>query len=1095
MASMKMSGCMNLAAKMHEDDQDKLLQRLDEYQQRGLSAADAQRMAAHDTLTEAQMDREEFLGHTREQHADLFPMARGDEAPQTPPADPNAKPEEPPRSIPDQEKLEGVEWKTAPDGKRLVRLHLPSGMAGLVVDPHTLAVERGPERFQGKQLSDLVGDHITGQIDDHEGGFAQYDHPGGEAEHPLSEPGQLNEEKAPYDAQPSGNLNPTPDTRTEEEKTKDAIGSTFEPPKKALMQRAADAAIALQTPEGRAVLKASLADYVKHLGEALHQNVVDQYAPLKKLGDRIYQAARMSTAGDSSLEAQMFFGKVFMNGDAPDVKFDGSGGFMGEMAKLKGEHQQFLYWIAAHRAEKLDAEGRENLMSRETYKQLQKLDEGKMADGTDRAPLYAAARESLREYNEAALKLAMDSGLVNEKLFNSMKDDPYVPFFRVMEETEGTPRWSTALTGQEAWKKLKGGSGKLPADMMSNVLKNWSHVYTAAAKNRASNLALKEMESMGLATRLGDKGEKGSVWTVEHGSPVHYMVHDSAMAAAVGAMHYTMPSWQKPLQWFKQTLTHTVTALPAFKLRNFLRDTLQSPALDENLPANVVENMRQGAAVMNVKGAFHNLYLSAKGQPPQSFHPANQTFATMLASGAFQRMGPSTDGARGAYANSVIRRATRGVIVDGPTGSKLMQYLDDLNHAYKEATDAGEQISRVALFNNLKAKGYSNAEAAFASRDLMDFSLQGKSAVMRFIVQTVPFLNARIQGLYKLGRAATSGEKYDAIGVNKRFANIAGAVSLLSLGLMLAQQDDPDWQGRADFDRDAYWWLKIGNTAFKFPKPFEVGAIGTLSERLWEAMFDKTMTARRFGDRMTAMVFDTFAMNPTPQALKPMGDVYANKNSFTGESIETDAEQKLMPADRYDANTSLLARGLGSLGIPNPAALVNNQWNPTTGAGTLSPKQVDYLLQGYFGGLATLTTGLMDFAGKPALGMGSRPAFTQKELTGGFTEALPGNTSRYVQQFYDRAEQVDQAFNTYRAALQLGDFGKAQQVMADKGDLIRQESVLASQRQTLATLALQARRVANSPSLTADEKREQLDSISQRRNALASNVDHALPPY
>jgi hypothetical protein len=37
------------------------------------------------------------------------------------------------------------------------------------------------------------------------------------------------------------------------------------------------------------------------------------------------------------------------------------------------------------------------------------------------------------------------------------------------------------------------------------------------------------------------------------------------------------------------------------------------------------------------------------------------------------------------------------------------------------------------------------------ARDLLDFSMQGSWPAFRFFTQVVPFMNARIQGLYKLG--------------------------------------------------------------------------------------------------------------------------------------------------------------------------------------------------------------------------------------------------------------------------------------------------------------------------------------------------------
>ena len=45
-------------------------------------------------------------------------------------------------------------------------------------------------------------------------------------------------------------------------------------------------------------------------------------------------------------------------------------------------------------------------------------------------------------------------------------------------------------------------------------------------------------------------------------------------------------------------------------------------------------------------------------------------------------------------------------------------------------------------------------DAGFESRDLMDFSMRGGGDSIQLLTRTLPFLGARIQGNYKLGRAA-----------------------------------------------------------------------------------------------------------------------------------------------------------------------------------------------------------------------------------------------------------------------------------------------------------------------------------------------------
>lgn len=76
MATMKMSGCLALVAKMPQSDQDALLARLDQYQADGIPAERAQVMAANDMLAEIRAEREQLMSAIAEQHPDLLTVTR-----------------------------------------------------------------------------------------------------------------------------------------------------------------------------------------------------------------------------------------------------------------------------------------------------------------------------------------------------------------------------------------------------------------------------------------------------------------------------------------------------------------------------------------------------------------------------------------------------------------------------------------------------------------------------------------------------------------------------------------------------------------------------------------------------------------------------------------------------------------------------------------------------------------------------------------------------------------------------------------------------------------------------------------------------------
>lgn len=788
-----------------------------------------------------------------------------------------------------------------------------------------------------------------------------------------------------------------------------------------------------------------------NLGLRMKQALVDQFAPIAQLDQNAYMLARMTKGSDGTLEAAMLYGRPFLRDGVPDVDVN-EGGFAKVLAGLQGEHDRFLMYVAAQRAENLKAQGKENLFSDQDITSLKTLNDGQMPDGSSRKQAYAKALAQLNSFNESVLRMAKESGLIDQDAYDLMRDQPYVPFYRLMEEEGGLqgPSFSKGLTNQKAWKKLKGGTQQLNADLLQNMLLNWGNLYAASARNRAALATMDAADKMAVAYKV-PSDTKGAAKVMRDGVTEHWMVEDPFLLEAISALNYQASPLMKPLAKAKQWLTLGVTVNPTFKVRNLIRDVVSSMAMAD-LSYNPAANVAKGWK------------LTARD---------SQVYASMLASGGVIKFGTQeqTDRARKEVAK------LSGVMLDQNGAQNLWSQVKALYAVYDEFGDRTENINRAALYDRLIAKGHNHAEASFMARDLMDFSMGGSAPVVRFLTQSVPFLNARLQGLYKLGRSAKEDPR--------RFATVAMAVSMASLGLLAAYADDEDWKRREDWDRDSYWWFKIGETAYRIPKPFEVGAIGTLAERTAEAMFSEEMDSKRFMERISHMVSQTFAIDPVPQAFKPLLDIYANKDSFTGRAIESQADQRLRPQDRYNERTSEVARFLGQMGLPDPALLIKGEY-----AG-LSPKQIDHLLRGYFSWMATASTVASDMLMRSTVvDRGESPALRLNDvfLVGNFAEGLPSGGSRYVSAMYEQSKSVEQAYAAYRDALASGDHAKASEIMDNSGELIRSRGAVNTATKLLAQLNSQAKRVQADPDMSSQEKRERLTRIEQRRHEIAKRV-------
>lgn len=804
-----------------------------------------------------------------------------------------------------------------------------------------------------------------------------------------------------------------------------------------------------------------LAEFRKDWAKNLKQGIFDQFAPIAELDQQAYIQARLSKGGESTLEALMLYGKLFVGADgATDVRYTRAGGkqgFAGKMSALKGEHDRFLLWVAAQRADRLQAIGLENLWTPQDIVTLKGLDQGAMKDGTARPALYAQALQDLNEFNDNVLDVAVSSGLIDDATRQMYAGTPYVPFYRLQEDDSVSGFGvKPGLVNQYAWKRLKGGTQKLNEDLLANLLHNWSHLITASAKNRAAKATLDAAATAGIAAQVpaGMPG-KGHVSYKAAGQEQVFVVSDPHLFDAVAALHYAgLGPWAKPLSAAKHWLTIGVTANPAFKLRNLIRDSIGALG-SAQLSYNVAGNIQQGW---------------------QATAEDNETRAHLLASGGMIRFGSMLDGQDSQRAADLIHEGVDpAMILDSDAKIKKFwkRYVHPALSAYNEFGDRTENINRAALYEQLIAKGLTNAEAAYWSRDLMDFAMAGKWTAIRTLTQTVPFFNARLQGLYKLGRAG----KQDI----RRLGTVLGAVSLSSLALLLAYGDDDDWKKRSDADRNNYWWFKVGGHAFRLPKPFEIGAVGTLAERGYELMFEKEMTDARFGRNMRDIVMSQLSMNPVPQLFKPMMDIYANKDSFTGRDIESMGMERLRKQDRYDEKTSEVARFLGSLGLPDVTQFVMGRWD------TLSPKQIDFLARGYFSWLGTMTTTALDYGIRPMLDRGARPELQLKDVffAGNFVESLPSNQSRYLTQLYDQAREIEQAYASYHNKLKVGDTEGARELREEEGALIKRYPATQQLKRAESLLNQQLQRINASTTLSGDEKRARLDQVYARRNTLA----------
>ncbi len=841
-------------------------------------------------------------------------------------------------------------------------------------------------------------------------------------------------------------------------------------------------------------------------GRKFVRGALDPYIGIKANDPAGYLASRLA---NSSAGAVRFFregGTLRFDGDALASK-DLNGGAAAFEEALGPELPRFLQWVVGNRADRLKAEDRENLLSADDIKTFKGMNKGSLeGDYTlsngkttrSREAAYVDALGKLDSLNKNLMELNVEAGNVKRGVADALLANPfYVPFYRVAEEDgnrsfAGGASLSSGMVKQTAWKKLMGGTNKL-ADPWTNWTRNAEHMIEAAMRNRTANKVLDTAETLGSVEKVTlqdynhtmTKAEKAdTVWTNVDGEKQYWRVHDPMVLSAVSALN-TMPSrgvFMQVGRGFARMLRYGVTSNPIFAVRNLIRDTENSMAVSE-ISKNPFKNLYDGFSRQDMGNRLQNVARAVAGQELER-RAFTREEADALAGGAMMRLGGWNEG------------VDRTTVLDTP--SKLGafgRYLSSVAGTYKEAVGIGEDVNRLALYKQLRQEGASHAFAAFSARDLQDFTLKGAWQWVRTITEITPFMNARAQGLYKIGRAASDADRSVAAAVGGRVARnlairtatVLGAMTLAGLALDSIYHDDEDYKKRTEYDRQTYYWFKVGDAQFRIPKGFELAALSSMAADGIEAFYDKEMTGRRLVDNFW-LSLGTNLQVQAPAILQPLIDIGTNTRG-TGGPIEGMGMEHLRPEDRYNQSSTLIARGVSSAINAAGRAVFHATDGP-------SPVQIDYLANAYGGWLATNVLGMADTV---ARSFSSQPVEPAKDFwsqaTQGLVSTEPRAASRYVDLLYKQGKEVEQAYASYRDLLSRGQGEEAQRFFKDNQETLQKHGLVSGLMRLEGDLNRQIRLISNNPDprVTAEQKKIQIMQLQSIKSRAAEQVFGARP--
>lgn len=812
----------------------------------------------------------------------------------------------------------------------------------------------------------------------------------------------------------------------------------------------------------RQVDRGVVSSWVDRVIKKANTEVLDALAPIKyaedaagitEAADSGYVAARMATGAASTMQATMLYGLPEWK-DGVIQRKAGTGekdALLGIFADLGADLHNWLGWMAGHRAELLLAQGRENLLDAQDIAALKAQGKGKEAKFLD-------AKARWNRLNTATLDLAQEAGLFTAEARAGFESEWYIPFFRESDDGDViAPFKPRGIANQNAGiKKLKGGDANTN-DLLENIFTSTSKLIDASMKNMAAQKTVWNLADTGIIEVIPKPNKmdyqalangKDRIMVKLEGEDYMIRVEDPDLYRAMTFFD------RKPFSAMvnvaakaKRILTAGITASPEFMLRNFLRDSLSSWAISKDGFRPMIDSIKGVRKTWRMDGSTIDVMFSGasflggyvNGNDPEAMADTVRK--------SLRRKGMTPEQiAR--YEKSIIRNAAhaKGVIADAW-------------EKYSRVGEAVENGNREAVYDAAIKAGKSHAQAAFESKDLMDFSMLGASRTMQVMTQLLPFFNARVQGLGKLTRELRDNPR--------EIAKRAGMITAASLALLAHNWDDERYEAVKDWDKDANWHFWLGEHHWRIPKPFEIGVLfGTIPERMVRALGDKD-TGAQFGKAVARAIGDTFALNPIPQIAKPVVEATVNYNFFQGGPIDGPQDLAVMAEARYDEQTSLLMRELGEL----------------TG---FSPKQLEHLVIGYTGTMGSYVMAAADGLIR-AVRPGESASWRADEIP--LVKAVyrgtgPAKSTQHMEEFYRMLNEVNQLKRTVDQYRSEGLTDKASELLEEQGGILKSRRSLSRTQQQVRVVRNRIELIQRDRTLTAEEKRRRIDEMLARRNDL-----------
>ena len=844
--------------------------------------------------------------------------------------------------------------------------------------------------------------------------------------------------------------------------------------------------------EGRAALgRKFVNEFVHGLAPLKRRELALQRArgegnTLMSFGNGAFKITEVAQQISGKMEMIAKYGAPVLNEDGTVTISEGTRGLFDIFRPIGSgdKYAKFQMYVYAQRAQRLKEEGRENLMT-----------DAQIAEGMrygSENPEFGQVFAEYKSFNETLMQFLKDTGSIDEETKQKLIGTAdYVPFYRLIDEeqyTEGlfgqvrrgsqfAQNTTSAFDNPDALikgvlTKLKGGEEKI-GDLYENIYANTQAILSAGMRNVAAQRTVSLIESLKAETdtyngfqapqnisRTEAQGNNNHFTYRENGKTKYYDVgSDGELLTAMRSFTpLQMQGILKTMQNMARFFRNAITITPGFMTANLIRGDMAGVVTVDAPIRPMIDTM------IGLKNALTDA-------------DTVQEMKTIGGFGGYSFGESQTDFSRRMKRH--YRRHDGYTIIDSPQklGDMFTRVIDRIN----KVGEATEMATRDAIYRRLVESGASKGDAAYEALNLINYSRKGNpqggtAQTLAMLLPLVPFLNARIQGLYRTG-TAFNGES------NPTRTALKGMTLMgLSLGLYALSSQEDEWKDEPLHRKLNYYIIYAGDQKFLIPKPFEIGAIfSTIPEVFIDGIREKD--GEYVAEAVTQIFLNNFSFNPIPQAVSPILEVTTNRDFFRGRELESLGVRGLPTEMRAYSTTSEFAKLMGQ----------------ATASLGISPIEFEQLVNGYVGSLGALmlggadsVLGVMGAVPKKPAGMFGDGITSQAAGALGITRFVKERendpSSRFLSEFYEMKREADEINRAVNSLREQGNYEEAMEVRRENRSLLGVRKNLNRKYKQLNEIGDKIQSVKSSVTLSPDAKKTQLDRLIRRRKQIVSDM-------